>query len=61
MAMLSDDLNTEVGALIRRLSSRITISDMPQWMGPEAMTLEGIEQAIVGLVLLHIKLRGSQS
>lgn len=55
--MLSEDLIAELGALIRRLERRIRLENVYTDRTPEDVALQGIEDAIIGLVLLHIQMR----
>lgn len=57
--MLSEDLINELGALIRRLEKRIRLDNIYMDRDPENVVLAGLEDAIIGLVLLHIKARQS--
>jgi len=58
--LLSEDLITELGSLIRRLESKIRRDPGLLAEDPEYMTLNGIENAIIGLILLHVKLRSGK-
>lgn len=58
--MLSEDLITELGSLIRRLERRVRLENVFMDQDPADVVLRGIEEAIIGLVLLHIKTRQSQ-
>ena len=62
--MMSNDLAGEIAGLISRLQHRIrTDPQMPRVLGRDDeqnstdLTLAGIEEAIIGLVMLHIQVR----
>lgn len=58
--MLSDDLVNELGSLIRRLESKIRLEPVYVTREGDWLTLDALENAIIGLVLLHIQLRRNQ-
>jgi hypothetical protein len=54
--MLSSEFNVEMGALIRRLESRVRLEPKRRGTTPDD-PLEKIEQAIVSLIALYFELQ----
>jgi hypothetical protein len=60
--MQSEELNAEIATILGRLSTKIRtdpamLRALARGDGNDETTLAGIEEAIIGLVMLHIQVR----